>query len=86
MAARAWDGRKGRLVLMLDNMGPETAGEVVSSLISEGLRERCVLEGSGGVTMESLSEWTGSGVDVVSSSRLNMGVSPIDFSMLVGGA
>ena len=35
--------------------------------------------------MESLSEWTGSGVDVVSSSRLNMGVSPIDFSMLVGG-
>ena len=85
-AARAWDGRKSRLVLMFDNMGPATAGEVVRSLIGEGLRERCVLEGSGGVTMESLSEWTGSGVDVVSSSRLNMGVSPIDFSMLVGGA
>jgi len=85
-AARAWGERESRLVLMFDNMGPATAGEVVSSLIGEGLRDRCVLEGSGGVTMESLSEWTDSGVDVVSSSRLNMGVPPIDFSMLFGGA
>ena len=70
---------------MLDNMGPAAAGEVVSSLIEEGLRERCILEGSGGVTLESLSDWADSGVDLVSSSRLNLGVTPLDFSMLVRG-
>jgi len=83
VAARAWGGRDSRLVLMLDNMSPDEAGEVVKSLIGEGLRERCVIEGSGGVTMESLTEWVDSGVDVVSSSRLNLGVAPIDFSILV---
>ena len=70
---------------MLDNMGPGAAGEVVDSLVGEGLRERCVIEGSGGVTMESVCDWADSGVDVVSSSRLNLGVAPLDFSMLVGG-
>ncbi len=84
-AARAWDGRSSRLVLMLDNMGPGAAGEVVDSLVGEGLRERCVIEGSGGVTMESVCDWADSGVDVVSSSRLNLGVAPLDFSILVGG-
>ena len=83
VAARAWDSRDSRIVLMLDNMGPSEAGEVVSSLIEEDLRDRCVIEGSGGVTMESLSEWIDSGVDVVSSSRLNLGVTPVDFSILV---
>ena len=85
-AVRAWgDERGGRVVLMLDNMGPTAAGEVVGSLSEEGLRECCILEGSGGVTIESLYEWAHSGVDVVSSSRLNLGVTPIDFSMLVKG-
>jgi len=85
-AVRAWgDERGSRLVLMLDNMGPAEAGEVVESLSEEGLREHCVLEGSGGVTIESLNEWADSGVDVVSSSRLNLGVTPIDFSILVKG-
>ena len=85
-AARAWDNRDSRLVLMLDNMGPSDASEVVSSLLEEGLRERCFLEGSGGVTIESLSKWLDCGVDVVSSSRLNMGITPTDFSILVRGS
>ncbi len=85
-AALAWNsGRGHRVVLMLDNMGPTAAGDVVRSLVKEGLRERCVIEGSGGVTLESLSDWADSGVDVVSSSRLNLGVSPLDFSILFRG-
>ena len=85
-AALAWgSSRDWRLVLMLDNTGPVVAGEVVRSLEKEGLRERCILEGSGGVTLESLSDWSDSGVDLVSSSRLNLGVTPLDFSILVKG-
>ena len=85
-AARAWNGRSSRLVLMLDNMSPVEAGEVVNSLDGENLRELCIIEGSGGVTIESLSKWADSGVDVVSSSRLNLGVTPSDFSVLFRGA
>ncbi len=85
-AARAWGQERGsRVVIMLDNMGPASAVEVVSYLSEEGLRERCVLEGSGGVTLESLGDWSYSGVDVVSSSGLNLGVVPVDFSMIIGG-
>jgi nicotinate-nucleotide pyrophosphorylase len=44
-----------------------------------------VLEGSGGVDLNSLSEWKESGVDIVSSSALNRGVVPLDLSMLFEG-
>jgi len=70
---------------MLDNMGPTKAGVVVSSLSEEGLLDRCILEGSGRVDIQSLSEWEKCGVDLVSSSSLNLGVAPLDFSMLVRG-
>ena len=70
---------------MLDNMGPASAVEVVSYLSEEGLRERCILEGSGGVVLESLRDWSDSGVDLVSSSSLNLGVAPVDFSLIIGG-
>ncbi len=85
-AARAWSQERGdRVVIMLDNMGPASAVEVVSYLSEEGLRERCILEGSGGVVLESLSDWSDSGVDLVSSSGLNLGVAPVDFSLIIGG-
>ena len=90
-AATAWDSvqsaRSGdeRLVLLLDNMGAAGAGRVHRALTDAGLRRRCILEGSGGVVLESLSEWSQSGVDLVSSSVLNRGVTPLDMSMLIGG-
>ena len=85
-AALAWgEDRSSRIVLMLDNMGPTKASVVVSSLSEEGLLDRCILEGSGRVDIKSLSEWEKCGVDLVSSSSLNLGVAPLDFSMLVRG-
>ena len=44
------------------------------------------LEGSGGVKREDLPSWKAvSGVDVVSSSEVNMNSGTFDFSMLIGG-
>ncbi len=74
-----------RVVLLLDNMGPEEALQVDEILSKRDLRQWCVLEGSGGVELDSLSEWSGSGVDVISSSALNRGVAPLDLSMLFEG-
>ena len=88
-AATAWvtsqSGRGGdeKVVLLLDNMGPEGSSDVGRALSENGLRDHCVLEGSGGVSLDSLSDWAASGVDLVSSSALNRGVAPLDLSMLI---
>ena len=90
-AVAAWDssqsnhGGDEKLVLLLDNMGVTGAGESQRALSEAGLRGRCILEGSGGVVLESLGDWSESGVDLVSSSALNRGVVPLDMSMLIGG-
>tara|TARA_Y100001970_G_scaffold223849_1_gene275662 strand:+ start:18420 stop:19259 length:840 start_codon:yes stop_codon:yes gene_type:complete len=91
VTASIWDSRqrerggRERVVLLLDNMGPEKAKEATIALESRGLRSCCVLEGSGGVSLDSLREWSNSGVDLVSSSLLNRGVPPLDMSMKFEG-
>ena len=90
-AAAAWGssqstrGGDEKLVLLLDNMGATGAGESQRALSKAGLRWLCILEGSGGIVLESLGDWSESGVDLVSSSALNRGVAPLDMSMLIGG-
>jgi len=88
-AATAWvasqsaRGGDERVVLLLDNMGSEGSSDVVRALSENGLRDHCVLEGSGGVGLDSLGDWAASGVDLISSSALNRGVAPLDLSMLI---
>ena len=72
-------------MLLLDYMGVTGAGKAQRALSEAGLRGRCILEGSGGVVLESLGDWAESGADLVSSSALNRGVAPLDMSMLIGG-
>ncbi len=88
-ASRKWDemqidlGGCERIVLLLDNMTPDMCALIHSSLVEEGLREWCILEGSGGVVFDDLKRWQASGVDLVSTSALNRGVAPLDLSMKV---
>ena len=88
-ASRKWDemqidlGGCERIVLLLDNMTPDMCALIHSSLVEEGLREWCILEGSGGVVFDDLKGWQASGVDLVSTSALNRGVAPLDLSMKV---
>lgn len=90
-AAQAWAEnqveRSGseRIVLLLDNMGPQACAVAHERLATEGLRAWCILEGSGGVSRTALSDWVASGVDLVSTSALNRGVPPLDLSMKIDG-
>lgn len=90
MAAAAWAQRAGedlpKLVIMLDNFGPERCKETVSQLVEMNLREHIWLEASGGIVFEQLEHWHESGMDVLSTSSVNRGVPPLDISMIVDGA
>jgi len=73
------------IVLLLDNMDISEINNVVTKLESLNLRKWCILEGSGGISLDSISKWDDSGVDLISTSALNRGVSPIDFSLIIEG-
>ena len=90
IAAAAWAQRREegvkRIVIMLDNFGPERCKEVATELTGMGLREHVVLEASGGIEFEHLEQWHECGLDVLSTSAINRGVAPLDMSMLISGA
>ncbi|MDP6333878.1 MAG: hypothetical protein QF479_04505 [Candidatus Poseidoniaceae archaeon] len=91
-AAETWDERmrsencNERLTVMLDNMTPEIAREVVLDLDSRNFRSHVITEASGGITFDELTIWNEIGVDVISSSALHRGVKPLDITMLFDGA
>ena len=73
-------------MILLYNMGPDECRSTEILLRESGLREWCILEGSGGVTLDDLHTWIeNSMVDVISSSSVNMGVPSLDLSMLIRG-
>lgn len=88
MAAFTWSERRmidghDRLVIMLDNFTPERCKAVADELNEMSLREHVVLEASGGIVLDSLEDWRECGLDVLSTSTINRGTSPLDLSMLM---
>ena len=91
LAAQTWSEKQREnsttdsVVLLLDNMGPMNARTVATELEKLDLRKWCILEGSGGITKDSISEWSSSGVDLISTSAMNRGVKPLDISLIIEG-
>lgn len=85
IAAATWASKKSEypLVIMLDNFGVERAKSVSAELQDMGLRDHILLEGSGGIEFGDLESWRESGLDVISTSRVNRGTSPLDISLLI---
>ena len=90
-AAKAWTELQKKIqrsypvVLLLDNMEISQITEVVKELEVLNLRKSCILEGSGGVTITSIPKWASSGVDLISTSAVNRGVTPLDLSLIIEG-
>jgi nicotinate-nucleotide pyrophosphorylase (carboxylating) len=75
----------GADIIMFDNMRPEKIREGVELLKREGLRDRVLLEASGGITPENVSDFAAAGVDVVSLGALTRSARWIDFSLEIVG-
>jgi len=73
--------RAGAEIIMFDNMPPTTIKETLKSLGELGLREGRVFEASGGVTLDNVSEYASSGVDVISLGSLTHSVRSLDVKL-----
>lgn len=62
--------RAGADIIMLDNMRPEQVTQTIALLGREGLRERVVIELSGGITPETIRAYAACGADVISVGAL----------------
>jgi len=89
IVAKAWvkklqsEIKKIKIVLLLDNIDIDTVKIISRKLIKNKLREYCILEVSGGIDIDSLEDWNNTDIEVISSSKLNRGVAPVDLSLLL---
>ena len=71
----------GAEAVLLDNMTPERATECVK--IARGIRADCVIEISGGITLENARAYAEAGADFLSSGMLTHSAPAANLSLLV---
>ena len=71
----------GAEAILLDNMTPERAAECVK--IARGIRPECVIEISGGITLENVRHYAEAGADFLSSGMLTHSAPAANLSQLV---
>jgi nicotinate-nucleotide pyrophosphorylase (carboxylating) len=71
----------GAEAVLLDNMTPERAADCVK--IARGLRADCVIEISGGITLENARVYAETGADFLSSGMLTHSAPAANLSLLV---
>jgi len=74
-AVRAADA--GSEIIMFDNMNPEQVQQSLDALKSSGLRERVIIEISGGIDAENIVQYAALGVDMISIGALTHSVKNI---------
>ncbi|ABM80535.1 Nicotinate-nucleotide pyrophosphorylase [Hyperthermus butylicus DSM 5456] len=73
----------GADIVMIDNQPPEVVAEIVGELGRRGLRDRVLIEASGGIDLSNVADYAATGVDIISSSMLTMSPVRVDLSLRV---
>ena len=68
-------------IIMFDNMSPEEISRGTQMLKARGLRDRVILEASGGINPKSVEKYSTCGVDVISLGALTRDARWIDLSL-----
>ncbi|MFW9921985.1 MAG: carboxylating nicotinate-nucleotide diphosphorylase [Candidatus Thorarchaeota archaeon] len=71
----------GADIIMLDNMTPTQIKEAIEILEKNKLRDRVILELSGGINDKNIAEYANLGADVISSGALTHSYKSIDLSL-----
>ncbi len=75
--------KAGADIILLDNMKPDQVRNAVDLLQKENLRERVILEASGGIQRDNLAAYLRTDIDVVSLGALTHSAKSIDMSMSI---
>jgi nicotinate-nucleotide pyrophosphorylase (carboxylating) len=73
----------GADIILLDNFSPRDIESVHKALAQRGMRDKIILEASGGVDEDNVRAFAKSGVDVISSGALTHSYSSSNFSMSI---
>ncbi len=73
--------KAGADIVMLDNFTPKQVGQAVVALKKAGLRDKVILEASGGICEENLLDYASTRVDVLSLGELTHSVKAFDVSL-----
>lgn len=66
----------GADIILLDNMSPDVIRESLAII-----QKRAVTEASGGISLETIRAYAETGVDLISTSKITLGVSSIDIGL-----
>lgn len=75
--------KSGADIIMLDNFIPEMAQKTISYLRKSGLREKVLIEISGGVNISNIKDYALALPDMISIGSLTHSSNSIDFSMKI---
>ncbi len=76
---------EGVPIIMLDNILPSNISTFCDMLEERSLRDKVLLEASGGITLNNLVDYGASGVDVVSTSAITEGACSLDLHQKMEG-
>lgn len=66
----------GADIILLDNMSPDTIREALSLI-----QNRAIAEASGGISLDTIRAYAETGVEVISTSKITLGVPSIDVGL-----
>lgn len=73
----------GADIVMLDNMGSKEVSEVINKLNDLNIRQNSLIEVSGGITEENISDYADLGVDIISIGALTHSSRSLNFSLKI---
>ncbi|CDG65431.1 MAG: hypothetical protein PWQ15_374 [Methanobacterium sp.] len=73
--------RAGADIIMLDNMSPERIKEVLNALKEEKLRDKVIIEVSGGINESNIMQFANMEVDVISTGYITHSARSLDLSL-----
>jgi len=75
--------KEGATIIMLDNFSPEQIKKTIQTLKVQKLRNKVLLEASGGINSKNIARYGSTGVDIISVGSITNSVKGIDMSLEV---
>ena len=75
--------KAGADIIMLDNFSPKNVRKAVLLLINEDLRDKVLLEASGGINSNNILEYASTSVDIISIGTITHSAKALDINLKV---